>query len=159
MYRHNSADSLRKNKAFRLNLYDGFMGYVDITDGCWLWNGCMDKVGYGIIHTKGKSRYAHRLSYELFIGELDDGLVLDHLCENKSCVNPFHLEQVTVGENTRRGLINKYNSQINCPHGHLWSENIRYYLYKGKPHRKCARCNVENVSKYRDKSRMIYLSK
>jgi hypothetical protein len=78
-------------------------------EGCWLWNGRRQK-GYGItsvassLSVTGKARqsFAHRVSYRAFIGEIPEGAVIDHLCANKLCVNPSHLEAVSCRENSRR---------------------------------------------------------
>ena len=67
---------------------------------CWPWLGSISqRHGYGKFGQRG----AHRVAYEHFIGPVPDGLQLDHLCRVRSCVNPWHLEPVTVGENIRRG--------------------------------------------------------
>ena len=71
--------------------------------GCWLWIGDCTMRGYGRIKVQRKETYAHRASYELFIGKIPAGLVVDHKCRTLCCVNPDHLEPVTQGENVRRG--------------------------------------------------------
>lgn len=81
--------------------------FVKDISGCWLWNGNIDKNGYGLLHTgghRGRKVFAHRASYECFIGSIPHGLVLDHLCKNVSCVNPEHLQPVHQGTNARRGI-------------------------------------------------------
>lgn len=85
-----------------------FASKFEVLDsGCWRWTAFLDKAGYGRIRSDGgragESLYAHRVSYELHIGKIPDGLVLDHLCHNRWCVNPAHLEPVSQGENVRRG--------------------------------------------------------
>jgi len=70
--------------------------------GCWLWTGKLQD-GYGITRYTGKARNAHRTVYELLIGKVGDGLVLDHLCRSRACCNPAHLEPVTQSVNTLRG--------------------------------------------------------
>jgi len=81
---------------------------VDPETGCWVWqrNHCNR---YGSDYTGGKSRSAHRMIYEQFVGEIPPGMVLDHICRNTYCVNPDHLEVVTQTENIRRGKGTKLN--------------------------------------------------
>lgn len=69
---------------------------------CWVWARATLKSGYGAVHRGGKSVRAHRWMYEQACGPIPAGLVLDHLCEIKACVNPSHLEPVTKRENERR---------------------------------------------------------
>lgn len=80
-----------------------FWSKVTKTDTCWIWNGAK-KNGYGAfwINERVRAGIAHRLSYEMMIGEITQGMTLDHLCSNRSCVNPSHLEQCTFSENTKR---------------------------------------------------------
>lgn len=80
-----------------------FQARVIYGEGCWEWSAAHNpKSGYAVMRVDGTLRYAHRLSYELHVGPIPDGLVIDHLCMNRGCVNPAHLEPVTQGENTRR---------------------------------------------------------
>ena len=80
------------------------LGKVVIPDGssCWEWQGYVAPNGYGMGGLHGKVQYAHRIAYEAFIGPVPDGLHLDHLCRNRRCVKPAHLEPVTQAENNRR---------------------------------------------------------
>lgn len=73
------------------------------TTPCWLWNLRVGTAGYGMLGVMGKTYLAHRWHYEQAKGPIPEGLKLDHLCHQKTCVNPDHLEPVTVRENTRRG--------------------------------------------------------
>ena len=77
---------------------------INKTDTCWFWTGFKNKAGYGLIYINRKLTRAHRLSYEIYKGEIPKNLVLDHLCRVRHCVNPKHLEAVTSRENTLRGL-------------------------------------------------------
>lgn len=69
---------------------------------CWVWQGTL-RGGYGRFRAGRKTFSAHRVSYEHHVGAIPDGLVLDHLCRNRACINPAHLEPVTIRENIRRG--------------------------------------------------------
>ena len=80
-----------------------FLSKVEISRGCWNWKGGLFPEGYGHYQYNGKSWKAHRISYLFFKGELDPNLTIDHLCKNPTCVNPEHLEQVTMKENILRG--------------------------------------------------------
>ncbi len=95
-----------------------FWSKVKITSlhGCWEWTASQRGRGYGCFRLNRKTLQAHRVSYSLIRGEIPEGLELDHLCRNTSCVNPFHLEAVTHGENVRRG--NVVGKRTNCLKGH-----------------------------------------
>lgn len=71
--------------------------------GCWIWLGGNSGDGYGKVSVNGRMKMAHRAVYEIFMGPIPEGLVLDHLCRNRRCCNPLHMEPVTVQENTLRG--------------------------------------------------------
>jgi HNH endonuclease len=110
---------------------------------CWYWAGSVQQSGYGSIwdKTKKKNLRAHRAVYEALVGKIPEGLVLDHLCMNKLCVNPEHLEAVTQRENMRRcDYSTRYNPRANimlCPHGHSLD---RIRMHYDKAHRECGTC-------------------
>lgn len=101
-----------------------FWSRVEQVGDCWEWRGFIKENGYGQF-SLGKRRpvLAHRFAYLTLVGEIPEGLQLDHLCRNRACVNPWHLDPVTPQENTRRGAILK----THCPSGHPYTgENLRY---------------------------------
>ena len=116
-------------------------------DGCWVWLASLSGSGYGqLTDDTGRTRQAHRLAYELVVGPIPDRSVLDHLCRNKRCVNPAHLEPVTLRENLVRGPHMLVSSKTHCKRGHaLTPENLR----PGLPNRKCRLCFNLRARMYR----------
>lgn len=92
------------------------------TGDCWIWTGAIQTRGYGsVTDGRGKPMLAHRRAYIEAIGPIPEGLTIDHLCMNKSCVNPDHLEPVTVAENNRR----QGSPMGHCRHGYRVEVSVR----------------------------------
>lgn len=89
---------------------------VPTEDGCWNWTGGIDPTGYGRISAGGTMGYTHRVAVELFHGPIPDGMDVDHLCRNRACCNPAHLEVVTRQENLLRGetLTAAHKAGVDC---------------------------------------------
>lgn len=119
-----------------------FWSNVEKTDTCWNWVGSTTPDGYGRAVVDGTRWWAHRYAYTTIIGEIPSGLVIDHLCRNRACCNPAHLEPVTHRENVLRGVgVTALNAvKTHCKRGHeLTPENV--YLAPSRPNeRKCREC-------------------
>lgn len=96
---------------------------VDYGNECWNWQGYIHTDGYGRFRTGRKNwdEVAHRLVYEVLVGDIPDDMTLDHLCLNKSCVNPQHLEVVTQSVNSQRARCNRQSLDL-CVNGHELDE-------------------------------------
>lgn len=121
---------------------DRFAEKVALTDaGCIEWIASTNGGGYGTFYpgNSGASVVAHRWSYEYHVGPIPDGLYLDHLCRNRACVNPDHLEPVTQRENLMRSDSPSARAarKTHCPQGHPYA-NANVFIDAGK--RKCRTC-------------------
>lgn len=98
---------------------------------CWEWQGALGSHGYGAITINNVRYLAHRYSYKETVGDIPQGLVIDHRCHNKRCVNPSHLRPVTVKQNgeNRKGLPSNNTSGIR---GVTWNKQIGKWSVKVK---------------------------
>lgn len=119
---------------------------IDDPNGCWLWTGKKCKAGYGDFCAAHKIRVkAHRFAYKNIHGSIPHGLTLDHLCRNRACVNPMHLEPVSIGVNALRGVspcaVNA--RKTHCHAGHpLHGMNLRMDNRLGYTQRICRQCKA-----------------
>jgi len=125
--------------------------YTDKSGDCWIWTGAMRENGYGHILLNGKMRGAHRVAYELAVGPIPHGLVIDHLCRTPACVRPEHLEAVTQRENVLRGVgVSAVAATVTtCPSGHPYAGRNLYVGPKGE--RRCRECARISRAKSRAK--------
>lgn len=135
-------------------LYERFWSNVDREGGemgpfgsrCWLWTGWKTPTGYGRFKADVWSSVAHRVTFQLLVGPIPEGLELDHLCRVRGCVNPVHLEPVTHAENVRRGRAGivggaRQRAKTHCPQGHPYDEANTYIGRLGRSCRACGRAS------------------
>jgi hypothetical protein len=109
----------------------------DDQSGCWEWQGATKRGGYGHMSVDGRMQLVHRLAWEVVAGPIEPGLEIDHLCRNRQCLNPAHLEPVTKEENVRRGSTkyepdNKVNREaVNVQYLQFY-EKVRTYVHDGQ---------------------------
>lgn len=115
--------------------------------GCMEWNGALSTSGYGRYSNREGFWQGHRAAYEIFVGPIPAGLVIDHLCRNRRCCNPVHLEPVTSAENTRRGWP---ATKTHCARGHEFTpENTYRRQIPGTGVRMCRACNRDAAARYK----------
>ena len=129
---------------------------LDDKTGCWNWQGTITPAGtgYGNLQVAGRAQRAHRIAYEIFVGPIPEGLQLDHLCRNKRCVNPGHLEPVTAAENKRRD----HASRGTCRSGkHTLAPENR--LNRADGGTECLPCSLEQRQSYIERRRVATLAR
>ena len=131
-------------------LIAGFWRRVDMSNeqGCWLWTGASQASGYGHTYIGGGRRHAryamaHRVAYEYWFGSIPDGKQIDHLCRNRACVRPSHLEVVTPRQNILRSPLGagERARRTHCPKGHPYDDSNTYRSPRNQ--RSCRTCMRE----------------
>jgi hypothetical protein len=112
-FRTTCKDCARKGKK-RNYPEDVLQRYLVDENGCWVYTGSLDALGYGNFYMQQSSYKAHRISYEVHKGKIPKGLVIDHKCRKRSCINPDHLEAVTQAENVRRTWLPPHCATCSC---------------------------------------------
>lgn len=147
------------NSSTRELVASRLLQHVRESGDCWLWTGAVNCEGYARIRVLGdSSKWAiHRASYEAFVGPIPDGLTIDHLCRNPGCINPAHLEAVTMEENIRRGhgIGMRNASKTSCHRGHPYTESScrPEQRGQGKLGRRCVICRREREKRNRHAAR------
>ena len=122
--------------------------FAETPSGCWEWQGSRSDLGYGKYGTTSKwgTPFIHRQAYTALVGPIPDGLDIDHLCRNRACGRPDHLEAVPHVENCRRGL---YAQKTHCKHGHSLDPRDGYVVNRvrrdGSTYRQCGECVRRNA--------------
>lgn len=121
-----------------------FWEKVEKTETCWVWQGSLSNQGYGRFTLVAKKIvFAHRYAYELLVKKIEPELTIDHLCRNRFCVNPAHLEEVTLEENIRRALpFSNHNhvqreDRTECIYGHPYTSENTLLIYGGRSCKIC----------------------
>ena len=119
---------------------------------CWEWEGVIDHYGYGVYGNK--RHLAHRIVYKLLVNEPRADMCLDHLCRNRRCVNPEHLEEVTHKENVLRGktITSRNLNKVVCKNGHPFNDE-NTYIHPARQTRDCRTCRSLAVLRYAERKK------
>lgn len=122
---------------------------VNMESGCWEWQAVRGADGYGRLGVRGATVLTHRAMYQLLIGPIPPGLHIDHLCRNRSCCNPFHLDACTHQVNTARSHGN--GSKTHCKNGHEFTPENTYRAPNTHVRRDCRVCRREAMARLRER--------
>ena len=126
---------------------------------CWVYTKKLNQDGYGRIYWNGRQTMLHRITYELHVGKINSRMEIDHLCRNRACCNPSHLEQVTHKVNMERGLKNggkKFREMTHCKYGHPFDEKNTYWRKDMKRGRICRKCRNVSATKSHKKKKYLH---
>ena len=132
------AESVKENSELRVRFMSKVTRSSDVA--CWEWNAAKNEQGYGAFNIEGKTWLAHRVAYFIFRGETPKDLTIDHKCVNRWCVNPFHMQLVSLEENRRLAKERRDSIITHCPNGHELVEGnlVKHMAKQGL--RKCLIC-------------------
>lgn len=136
---------------------------IDKKTGCWVWSGKRIKGKYGAVKSNGTAHVAHRLSYEMFVGPIPEGMLVCHHCDNPPCINPDHLFVGSHSDNMKDCFAKGRQSRRcipwdKCKNGHEMTEENVYLSKTGRQCKKCKReynkdYRQENIDELRSKDR------
>jgi len=141
-----------------------FFSKVKYSDDCWDWTGgyISETSKYGIFYYNGKRMLAHRFSYLLFNGNINNNLYICHHCDNRKCVNPFHLFEGTTKDNMRDASEKKRlhnQKKTHCPKSHEYTNDNTLYRSDSRRSRICRECHTQNAKNWRTNNPEKYKEK
>jgi hypothetical protein len=157
--------ALRGQIADNANDEAAFWESADKSGDCWVWTLALVHDGYGSANWRGGKKRAHRLAYELTYGPIEEGMTLDHLCQNKACIRPDHLEPVTSEENIRRAAERRAGQRLTrnakrpgrtqdrCGVGHALTDENLYVAPSGSSYCRTCRNDRRRARYAADKNR------
>jgi HNH endonuclease len=128
----------------------------DPDTGCWLWTAAVNKLGYAKLNLVDKkpSHYAHRVLYEMYIGGIEKGMHLHHLCQTPCCVNPGHLQLLSAAEHLNLDNPNQFKEWTRCARGHEYTPQ-NTYIWRGE--RRCRTCGRDRMRAWRLEKKLRHI--
>lgn len=147
-----------KDSLYHLELLSSYLD-IDEDTGCWNWTGALTTAGYGTYKWNGKQTSAHRIIYKLIHKNVPYDFPLDHLCRNRACSNPKHLEPVSIRTNILRGVgvAAKNARKTHCKNGHEFTSDNTYHRKRidRPPERDCKTCRSAANKRFNEKERVV----
>jgi len=141
-----------------MDIKDRLLSKVRIDENdCWLWQGFRNSHGYGHIKVNKKTCKAHRVSYEVFVAAIPDGLILMHLCDVPACINPAHLIPGTQKENMADAIAKgrMQGGLTHCIRGHEFNLTNTYWRKDRPNERVCKQCRNIKIAEYRKRAKEL----